>query len=70
MGRIINWLFNRKSKRAEGDYPTSMQDLRANDPCWCGSNRPYRKCHRPEDRNREKELGLRRKGKSICDAFT
>ncbi len=70
MGRISDWLFHRKSKRAEGDYPTSMQDLRANDPCWCGSDRPYRKCHRPEDRKREKELGLHRKGKSICDAFT
>jgi hypothetical protein len=70
MNTFINWLFNRKNKRTEGDYPTRMQDLRANDPCWCDSGIPYRKCHRPEDRKREKDLGQHRKGKSICDAFT
>ena len=70
MDRLINWLFNRKSRRAAGDYPASMQDLQANDPCWCGSGKPYRACHRPEDRQREKELGLDRKGKSLCAAFT
>jgi hypothetical protein len=65
MGRLINWLFNRKSRRAEGDYPASMH----NDSCWSGSGKAYLVCHRPEDRQREKELGLDRKGKSLCDAF-
>jgi hypothetical protein len=70
MTNLFKWLFSRKNKRAEGNEPTCMQDLRANDPCWCGSDRPYLKCHRAEDRKREKQLGLHRKGKSICDAFT
>jgi uncharacterized protein YecA (UPF0149 family) len=47
-----------------------MQDLQTNDPCWCGSGKTYRTCHRPEDRQREKALGLNRKGKSLSDAFT
>jgi len=70
MKRLTNWLLSKNIKKTESDYPTSMQELRANGPCWCGSDKPYRKCHRPEDRKREKALGLDRKGKSICDAFT
>jgi len=70
MGSLINWLFNRKSNRSKAGDPTSMQDLQANDACWCGSDKPYRKCHWSEDRKREKDLGLSRKSKSICDAFT
>ena len=67
---FIRKLFRRNQNDQTHDYPTSMQDLRGGDPCWCGSGKNYRKCHRPEDRKREKELGLNRKGKSICDAFT
>lgn len=59
-----------RSSRPQGEYPRSMQDLRGGDPCWCGSDKPYRKCHRPEDRRRQKELGLGGRRKSICDAFT
>lgn len=70
MEGLIDWLFKRILRKSEGGYPTSMQDLQANDPCWCGSDKPYRRCHRPEDRRSEKEFGLHRKGKSICDAFT
>ena len=62
-------LFVKRNRSAE-DVPRTMQDLRRGDPCWCGSGRPYRKCHRPEDRRREKELGIGRRKKSFCDAFT
>lgn len=70
MKRLTNWLISKNIKKTESDYPTSMQELRTNGPCWCGSDKPYRRCHRSEDRKREKELGLDRKGKSIGDAFT
>ena len=23
-----------------------------NEPCWCGSGKKYKKCHRPEDDNK------------------
>lgn len=52
-------------------YPTNLQDLRRRDPCWCGSGKTYGRCHRRQDRRRERELGLnRRRRRSICDAFT
>lgn len=70
MDKLIGWLFSRKHKLPEENYPASMQDLQPKDSCWCGSGKAYKKCHRPEDRRREKELGLNRKGKSLCDAFT
>jgi len=57
-------------ERGRTDYPNNMQDLRGGDPCWCGSGKSYRRCHRREDRKPEKELGLNRRGKSICDEFT
>lgn len=70
MSSFIDKIFRKKTNKTEDDHPMSMQDLRPGDPCWCGSGKSYRRCHRPEDRSREKELGLKRKGKSICDAFT
>lgn len=70
MTTLMNKLFKKLRRRIPDGYPSSMMDLRPGDPCWCGSGKSYRKCHRPDDRRREKELGLDRKGKSICDAFT
>ncbi len=70
MQRFWRALFRRNRKPAAEDYPRSMQDLRGGDACWCGSGEPYRKCHRPADRKRQKELGLDRRKGSICDAFT
>jgi hypothetical protein len=70
MKRFWQTLLTRNKKAASRDYPRSMLDLRGGDPCWCGKDKPYRKCHRPEDRNREKELGLNRRKGTICEAFT
>ncbi|MBW2689815.1 MAG: hypothetical protein JRC99_07795 [Deltaproteobacteria bacterium] len=70
MKRFWRTLLTRKEKTAPRDYPRSMQDLRGGDPCWCGKDKPYRKCHRPEDRKREKELGLDRRKGTISEAFT
>ncbi len=42
----------RKRGRAESGRKTSMiffKRLRAADPCWCGSKRPFSRCHRRED---------------------
>ncbi len=62
-------IFKKRPTDATLEYPSSMLDLGANSPCWCGSEKPYKKCHRPEDRRREKELGINRKRTSICEAF-
>ena len=70
MKRFWQKLLRRNEKTAPGEYPRSMVDLRGGDPCWCGKDKPYRKCHRPEDRKREKELGLDRRKGTICEAFT
>lgn len=70
MKRFWQTLLRRNEKTEPGDYPRSMQDLRGGDPCWCGKDKLYRKCHRPEDRKREKELGLERRKGTICEAFT
>jgi hypothetical protein len=70
MKQLWHALFRRSMSNKPGDYPRSMQELRAADPCWCGSGNPYRACHRPQDRSREKELGITRRKGSICDAFT
>lgn len=69
MKKFWQKLFGNTTKSTE-DYPRSMQDLRGGDPCWCGSGQSYRQCHRPEDRRRQKELGIGGRKKSICDAFT
>lgn len=70
MKRLWRTLFERNRKTTTPDTPRSMQELRDDDPCWCGSDKSYRKCHRPEDRKRQKELGINRRKSSICDAFT
>lgn len=69
MKRLLSRLL-RGSKSKSDSYPRSMQDLRGGDPCWCGSGKSYRRCHRPEDRRREKELGLGPGKNPGCDAFT
>ncbi len=60
LGPMIKRLWETLLKRNENveaqEYPRSMLDLRGGDPCWCGSAKKYRKCHRPEDRKRGKEL--------------
>jgi len=30
--------------------PSTMLDLKGGDPCWCGSGKKYRHCHRAQDR--------------------
>jgi hypothetical protein len=70
MKRFWKTLLTRNKKSAPSDYPRSMLDLRGGDPCWCGKDKPYRKCHRPEDRKREKELGLDSRKGTICEALT
>ena len=30
--------------------PESAKKLDRNDPCWCGSEKKYKKCHYEEDR--------------------
>lgn len=35
--------------------PSSLQDLKSGDPCWCGSGKRYRKCHRADDQRRLRE---------------
>ena len=70
MKRFWGKLLRRNEKTAPGECPRSMLDLRGGDPGWCGKNKPYRKCHRPEDRKREKELGLDHRKGTICEAFT
>lgn len=68
--RIWKTLFRRNDNIAPQAYPCSMQDLRGGDLCWCGSGKQYRKCHRSEDRRREKELGIKRRKGTIYEAFT
>ena len=70
MKRFWGTLLRRNGKTAPGEFPRTMLDLRGSDPCWCGKDKPYRKCHRPEDRKREKELGLDRRKGTLCEAFT
>ena len=60
----------RRSQAGPRAYPANLQDLRGGDPCWCGSGKVYRRCHRPQDRRRERDLGLNRRRRSICEAFT
>lgn len=69
MKRLLSRLLT-GNKPEPDSYPRSMQDLRGSDPCWCGSGKSYRRCHRPEDRRREKELGIDRGKNPGCDAFT
>mgnify|MGYP001378756088 CR=1 FL=1 len=70
MKHLWRTLFARDQKAATHKTPRSMQELRGGDLCWCGSEKPYRKCHRPEDRKRQKELGINRRKSATCDAFT
>jgi len=49
--------------------PVSSQTVtRANDPCWCGSGRKYKRCHRAStDRVRPGQIGPRRRvPEGIC----
>ncbi|SHJ89399.1 SEC-C motif-containing protein [Malonomonas rubra DSM 5091] len=62
-------LLTRNKQATTEDYPRSMLDLQGSDPCWCGSGKAYRKCHRPADRKRAKELGLDRSKGTISEAF-
>lgn len=32
-----------------------MNKVASNDPCWCGSGKKYKRCHRAEDRNKTPE---------------
>lgn len=55
--RWLGWLTKRLGGygKAEGELPTNMNDLRGGDPCWCGSGKSYRRCHRGWDRRKLKE---------------
>jgi hypothetical protein len=61
----MSWLERLLGRRGTGETPGSMTDLRRGDPCWCGSGRKYGSCHRQEDRQRRRELGIDKKG--ACD---
>ncbi len=57
---ILRRLFGSKPARPREREPASMFDLRSGDPCWCGSEKAYRKCHRKVDKLRLAEaLGKR-----------
>jgi len=51
-----------------GPLPTSMQSMRGSDPCWCGSGKKYRFCHRRSDRRQLKQA-LKSKTVHTCSAF-
>lgn len=55
---LMNWLLRLLGRKPRSKYPASLAGLRRNDPCWCGSDRSYGRCHRREDRGRLRELGL------------
>ena len=50
------------------DLPGSMQQLRGGDPCWCGSGKKYRFCHRRSDRQ-ELKKALKNTTVNPCNAF-
>lgn len=54
----MRWLDRLFRRRRTRPLPDSMTDLRRSDPCWCGSGRRYAGCHRKEDRQRMRELGI------------
>ncbi|MCK4536477.1 MAG: SEC-C domain-containing protein [Desulfuromonadales bacterium] len=60
-----------KNEPAEPELQAPPQPLpQRNDPCWCGSQKKYKKCHLEEDRQqlariREKE----RAAKACSPAF-
>ena len=35
------------------EQPASKEKPGRNDPCWCGSGKKYKKCHLPEDDERQ-----------------
>ncbi len=58
----------RKLFQRNAEMPTDMRLLTGSDPCWCGSGRAYRKCHRREDRRRLAEA--RGGGRiAVCEAL-
>ena len=65
---ILRRLFGRRKPAASAHVPDTMQELGRNDPCWCGSGRKYKKCHRDEDVRRLAEV-RGRGGSAACDAF-
>lgn len=69
MRRLLDRLLNRP-RWNPGELPRSMVALRGKAPCWCGSDRAYRTCHRPEDQRRAKELGFTGRRKTLSGAFT
>ncbi|MFP5299469.1 MAG: SEC-C metal-binding domain-containing protein, partial [Actinomycetota bacterium] len=32
-----------------GRQALRREDLRSNDPCWCGSGKKYKRCHKPSE---------------------
>jgi len=56
----MRWLKRLREKfrnRSESgrQVPDTMLDLKAGDPCWCGSDKKYKHCHRADDRRRLRE---------------
>jgi hypothetical protein len=58
----MKWLDRLLRRRKTREVPNSMADLQRSDPCWCGSGRRYTRCHRKEDQQRMRELGLNKEG--------
>ncbi|WP_442900262.1 SEC-C domain-containing protein [Geoalkalibacter sp.] len=57
--RWIAWIFRGKKS---SELPDSLTKLRPGDPCWCGSERTYARCHRREDRRIMRALGIDKAG--------
>jgi len=56
----MQWLKRLRGKFRKRDVdrrqiPSRMMDLKGGDPCWCGSARKYKHCHRADDRRRLRE---------------
>jgi uncharacterized protein YecA (UPF0149 family) len=51
LNRLKNLFSPSRSPRKAG--PT--EDLRRNDPCWCGSGKKYKRCHRASDEKKRYE---------------
>ncbi len=60
---FIRWLLSLR-RVAGGSLPETMTELKGSDPCWCGSAKRYRSCHRREDRRRFRAAG----GKKIASS--
>jgi hypothetical protein len=60
----MTWLDRLLRRRRTNEIPDSMTTLHRRDPCWCGSGRKYGSCHRKEDKQRMRELGINKAGLS------